>query len=130
MELDGFLADSSKPLHINIKTALKQMNSTAYFSRPANMTCHNYCTSSTMPPGTRHLLGLGLNFCIKRDHPSNNYKKTIDRFKNDVRRIATFKDKEEDTGYIPGMYIKSDYDFAPTHIQQSRNACPISSPTF
>ena len=66
-----------------------------------------------MPPGTKSLLGLGLKYCIKRPRPTNKLDNTINRFKNDVRRIHFFKmnPMEEDNGrYIPGLYIKSGWD--------------------
>ena len=73
-----------------------------------------------MPAGSKSLLGLGLNYCIQMPLPTNNYSKTIERFKNDVRRIGYFKfnPPEEppdpnEVRYIPGLYIKSDYEFGP-----------------
>ncbi len=73
-----------------------------------------------MPAGTKSLLGLGLNYCIKMPLPANNYKQSIRRFTNDVRRIGYFKfkppDPKDDDGeirYIPGLYIKSDHEFGP-----------------
>ena len=77
------------------------------------MACHDYCAIKPMPPGTKSLLGLGLKYCIKRPRPTNKLDNTIDRFKNDVRRIHFFKmnPMEEDNGqYIPGLYIKSGWD--------------------
>ena len=67
------------------------MDSFLYFSRPANMKCHNHCTINKSPEGTNALLGLGLNFCIKQPKPTNDIEKTITRFEDDVRRIWFFK---------------------------------------
>ena len=44
-----------------------------------------------MPTGTKSLLGYGLKYCIKMPLPTNKWKKTLERLKNDVRRIAFFK---------------------------------------
>ena len=65
-----------------------------------------------MPPGTKSLLGLSLNYCIKCPHPTNKLDKTINRFKNNVRRLHFFKMnliEEDNDDYITGLYIKSDW---------------------
>ena len=83
-----------------------------------------------MPAGTKSLLGLGLNYCIKMPLPTNNYNRTIKRFKNDVRRIGYFKfkppDPKEDPNevrYIPGLYIKSDHEFGPVEKCEEIEQC-------
>ena len=64
-----------------------------------------------MPQGTRRLLGLGLKYCTSRARPTNKINKTIDRVKQDIRRMAFFKEnppkKREGVRYIPQLYIKN-----------------------
>ena len=109
----GYCADPSLPPWANKLDYIKRMTVEQYSSRPANMGCHDYCMIKAMPPGTKSLLGLGLKYCIKRPHPTNKLDNTINRFKNDVRRIHFFKmnsTEEDNGGYIPGLYIKSGWD--------------------
>lgn len=67
-----------------------------------------------MPLQIKSLLGLGLKYCIKKSLPSNDWKRTLERLKQDVRRIRFFKlhpPEEEDNNeitYIPGLYFKSE----------------------
>jgi len=53
---------------------------------------------------------LGLKYCTLRARPTNKIKKTIDRAKQDIRRMAYFKEhppkKREGVYYIPQLYIK------------------------
>jgi len=71
-----------------------------------------------MPPGTKSLLGLGLNYCIQSPKSSNELDKTIERFKTDVRRVSFFvhnppeeNEKDADTiTYIPELYIKGTWE--------------------
>ena len=100
-----------------------------YLSRPSNMACHNYCEpKSSMPQGVKSLLGLGLRYCIRAPKPSNDLDKTIERFKNDARRISHFifnpPDVEEDRGvqYIPELYIKSDW-IPPESVSKTIERC-------
>ena len=99
---------------------IKQMTVQEYYSRPTNRACHDYCVDLHMPVGARSLLGLGLKYCVKKTHPRNNYKKSIERFKSDVRRINWFiENPPEDDGideerkYTPGLYWKSDWEPPP-----------------
>lgn len=92
-----------------------QMTPSAFYSRATNMTCHNYCNPpSAIPIGVKSLLGLGLKYCIKAPRPTNKLDTTIDRFKNDVRRISFWKfnppEEEEGTTYIPELYIKGNWE--------------------
>ena len=83
----GYCADPRKPTWENKMDYIKQMTVQEYYSRPTNRACHDYCVDLHMPVGARSLLGLGLKYCVKKTHPTNNYKKSIERFKSDVRRI-------------------------------------------
>ena len=91
---------------------MSNMTVSEWFARPTNMACHDYCRHMPMPRGLKSLLGKGLKFCIRRPRPTNNIKKSLKRFKKDVRRIAMFKEnpspEEPGVRYIPGLYIKND----------------------
>ena len=72
---------------------------------PANMAVHNICAdSSSIPHGYVLALGLGPKFCIKRSHPTNDYRKSLARFKRSIRIKYQFLGKP-DGNYIPGLYI-------------------------
>ena len=87
------------------------MTPTQYLARPTNMTCHNLCKNNPMPQGTRRLLGLGLKYCTLRAFPTNRINKTIDRAKQDIRRMPFFKEnpseKRAGVHCIPQLYIKN-----------------------
>ena len=76
---------------------------------------HNLCGSTTnLPIGTKRLLGLGLNYCIKKPYPDNNIEETIDKFIRDIRSTHYWNNIHEDDPlnqrkYIPKLYIKSDH---------------------
>ena len=111
----GFVADESKPLWENINHAMGGMTLQEFIHRPSNMACHNYLTDSPLPVGTRDLLGLGLNYCITTSTLSTTTK-TFTRLRQDIRRKyhlaqATPKPNQYGPDYIPGLYIKSDYEF-------------------
>ena len=117
VEAYGFCADPKKPTWNNLEDYLLRMTPNQYFARPTNMACHNYCTLKHMPAGTKILLGLGLKYAVKRPRPTNLTKRTLTRFKEDVRRKcfwlltppkANQPEGEKDT-YIPGLYIKSNW---------------------
>ncbi len=46
-------------------------------------------------PGTKLLLGLGLNFCIKNKQMNNNIEATIKNFKNDARQCYFIVDNQD-----------------------------------
>ncbi len=79
-----------------------------------------------MPAGAKHLIGLGLKYCIKRARPTKNIVKSIERFNNNVRRIAFFKfnpkenDDNNNDDYIPGLTIPSGFtfDYSTTEIEK------------
>eukprot|EP00956_Cyclotella_meneghiniana_P015107 scaffold22917_cov55-Cyclotella_meneghiniana.AAC.3 len=78
------------------------------------MSCHNLLQSSALPPGTKKLLGLGLNYCIRAPSILSTTANTHNRMIEDVRRIYHLKDNiQDDDDYIKQLYIKSDYVFDP-----------------
>ena len=105
---EGFLADPSKPLWQNKKDYLANLPIELLLSSPSNMAVHNLCLHPNkiyIPKGTISTFGLGLNFCIKSAHPTNNYKKSLNRFKRDIRIKHLFRDKPDNGNYLPGLYI-------------------------
>jgi hypothetical protein len=112
MLADGFLADPELSTWENVQSIIYSNNSYSYFDRPSNMACHDITKSIRPPRGSKRLLGLGLNFSIKNTTPTNDYSKTIDRFKNDIRRMYFIENKDDDDDkrlYNPQLYIKSDW---------------------
>lgn len=82
LKQDGFLADPSKQLWENKIAYLEILPFHYIQSMPSNMAVHNLCIlPSSIPKGTISVLGLGINFCIKKPHPTNNFKKSLQRFK-------------------------------------------------
>jgi len=109
----GFVADPDQPLWYNVEKRLGEMESAEYYSRPTNMACHNYLVENGLPPGTKSLLGLGLNYCLK-PKLIDTTEKTFDRFTGDIRRKYAFSinpPEDTDGDYIKELYIKSDYEF-------------------
>jgi hypothetical protein len=110
----GFCADPDLPTWNNLLNYVQQLTTEQLNFRPTNMSCHNYCEDVPPPPGTRALLSLGLKYCVRYPRPTNNINSSLNRLENDVRRIFTFLNKqEEDNNYIPQLYIRSDHIFKP-----------------
>ena len=83
------------------------------------MACHNLLHHNALPPGTRDLLGLGLNYCIAPSKIETTTE-TFTRLSEDVRQKFHLNEKPPDDTqdsessereYIPSLYIKSDYKF-------------------
>lgn len=71
------------------------------------MKSHNLCTKLTPPQGFERLLGLGLNFCIQREHPTKNYKESFERLRKDLRTRYLFKDHIDNPDFNKKIYIPS-----------------------
>jgi hypothetical protein len=54
--------------------------------------------SKKLPLSSIQLLGLGLNFCLKKPKPTNKIKATIKYFKKDIRQEYTFHHVPEGKG--------------------------------
>ena len=89
MCLYGYCADGNLPTWKNQENYIGSMTPTEYLARPTNMACHNLCENNPMPQGTRRLLGLGLKYCTLRARPTNRINQTIEKTKQDVRRMAS-----------------------------------------
>ena len=85
------------------------MTSSQYFYNPNNKQVHILLEKKQqkqLPPGSIQLLGLGLNFCLKKPKPTNKIETTIMRFKKDIRREYTFRNVPDSEGnYIKQLYI-------------------------
>ena len=99
----GFLADPSLPIWKNVLQTLGDMTTDQYFSHPTNLQCHNYLGDHLMPKGAKVLLGLGLNYCIKTERPTNKLTKTITRIREDIRRKYFFAQNQQQE--VEGRYI-------------------------
>ena len=115
----GYLAEPSWPLWRNRNNYVMRMSVREYLAMPRNRTCHNLLRRLPLPPGTKTLLGNGLNFCVTHKYPANKIEETISRYSNDVRRTVFWRDREqEDDGpsnstYNPKLYFKSSTEFEP-----------------
>ena len=89
--LYGYCANGNLPTWKNEEIYIGNMTPTQYLVRPTNMACHNLCKNNPMPQGTWRLLGLGLKYYTLRARPTNRTNKTIDRAKQDIRRMAFSK---------------------------------------
>ena len=84
--------------------------------RQRNMAYHNLCTTLTLPPGTRDLLGLNLKFTIKTPVPNPDISMTMKRMHWEVRLAYRHKDYDDDDdekegeSYNPKIYLHSAWD--------------------
>lgn len=109
----GFVADPTWPLWKNVERRIGEMSEEEFNMRPANMACHNLLRDGVPSPnGTKTLLGLGLNYCIKSPLRSKiTTKHTFTRLREDVRRMYALRDAPDQGDYIQSLYIKSDWKF-------------------
>ena len=111
----GFFSNPELPLWVNRLNAVASMDKRIYFSHPHTMAMHDLCTTISPPIGTKHLLGLGLKFCIERGTPNQKLLDGILRLRHSLRlrewldRTHPFRD-DETSGYIPGLYVNSDWE--------------------
>eukprot|EP00978_Attheya_sp_CCMP212_P022588 scaffold67602_cov45-Attheya_sp.AAC.1 len=73
------------PPWVNRLNAVASMDPRIYFSHPHTMTMHDLCTTLSPPTGTKHLLGLGLKFCIERGQPNQKLLDGILRLRHSLR---------------------------------------------
>ena len=85
----------------------------AYFNRVSNLTCHNLCQSTYIPPAVTNLLGLGLKFCIADRPPPNKLSNSFSRLRDDVRTRYHISssggsdDNSDNPSYDPKLYVKN-----------------------
>ena len=83
----GVAADPDLLLWQNVEVQLKTMDMTEVRSRPRNMACHNLLQRLELPSGSKELLGLNLNYCVKPPSIAHMTKMTFTRLQNDLRRM-------------------------------------------
>ena len=115
-----FLADPKLPLWHSVKRRLKFLRLDAYkLGRLGNMAVHDLL-GSKMPSGTRGLLGIGFNYSITRPSTTGTTIGTVNRLKNDLRRIYAFRYSPplDDENYIKNctssLNISSDQPRTPS----------------
>ena len=109
---DGFLVDPSIPMELEVRRIIGEMTVAEFESRFIKMACHILCTQPNPMPRVKALLGLGLNFCVRKPRNDMNIEETMTRMRKDVRRMYFFADRGEDElgEYNPKIYIRSDWD--------------------
>jgi hypothetical protein len=80
----GYIGDKTEPLWQNVERIISRMSMFQYFNRPKNMAYHNLCINKSPPKGIGSTLGLGLKFCIQSPLPPPNFKKSFERFTEDI----------------------------------------------
>ena len=66
LERDGFLVDPAKPRALELQRIIRKMPAEEYESSFLKMTCHVLCANNNPFPRVRTLIGLGLNFCLRK----------------------------------------------------------------
>jgi len=104
----GFHANPSLTKQQNFNKALEMCNN-AQNKQPTNLSFHNLCTSNTIPPYTRQLLGLNLKFCLTPKVPRNNVKKTVIQMARSIRTHYYLKENasHNESNYIKQIYVKN-----------------------
>ena len=104
----GFHANPSLTKQQNFNKALEMCNN-AQNKQPTNLSFHNLCTSNTIPPYTRQLLGLNLKFCLTPKIPRNNVKKTVIQMACSIRTHYYLKENasHNESNYIKQIYNKN-----------------------
>ena len=82
--------------HQNKINILANIPSKIYFALPKKASFHNLCSTTSVPPGTNHLLGLGHKFIPHRSHApiENDLDKSIKAFERDARIRHFFEDRQ------------------------------------
>lgn len=108
----GFVAYPTLPLWKNVKNRLMGMELREYLAGSVgNLTCHNLLRNLGLPAGTKKLLGLGLNYCLKAPSTTATTANIYSRMIEDIRRMYHLRDAGNNDEYISRLYIKSDYKF-------------------
>jgi hypothetical protein len=74
----------------NIRKHFASLSAELYFNQPRNVAFHNLCVNTVLPPTVRTLLGLGLNFCLRRTMSSGPTAIDTARFKRDAHTRMFF----------------------------------------
>jgi hypothetical protein len=104
----GFCSDPSSSIQKNFNTAITAL--TSYPNKqPSNLTFHNLCQQNELPPGTKHLLGLNLKYCLTSNKLDDGVNNTLLKLAQSIRtkhflNTAGFGENSE---YIPQIYLKN-----------------------
>ena len=108
----GFAANPRLPLWKNVENRLGSLGVDEFSGGVLrNTSYHNLLEKYNMPTGSKKLLGLGLNYCLKEPSLRATTKDTFDRMTEDVRRMYALKGAGGVSDYISSLYVKSDYCF-------------------
>jgi len=118
----GFFANPKYTLQKNFNIQVSQQYSTSG-TQPNNLTFHNLCDRNKLPPGTRQLLGLNLNFCLASKNAKENINKTVLKMARSIRIRYFLKQQglTNDDDYAKQIYIcNSNWHPppAPLHIEE------------
>lgn len=121
----GFIADPNKNTTGNLIKLIGEMPPDTYFNRPTNRRLHNLLSRGAPTGRLKAILGMGLNYCIREDRPTNNTTKTFQRLRRDIRRINFWSGQGEDNNdYNPKLYISQEkwFDRASPEIEEGIDA--------
>ena len=134
----GFIADTALTIKQNVTNTLRNMNTYTYFNKVNNLAFHNLCVHSKPPACLKATLGLGTKFCVQDSKPKRNVDDTIRRLHKDIQVRLFFANKEDDSNYIPELYIPSKWepdlpnvdaekmidDFEAALLEEKKKLCP------
>lgn len=118
-ERDGFLADPSKAVGVEVQRIVGTITATEYECRVKNMTYLNLCLNTNLVFKLKSLFGLGLKFGLRKPRAEMNVSKTITHLRHNIRQTYCFMNKMDDDDesreYIPSLHINSDWDPPPVN---------------
>jgi hypothetical protein len=110
----GFAADPFQSTGANARQYLGSFPPELYFAKPHNTAFHNLCVSTCLPPTIRALLGLGLNFCIRRSVSNGVNALDTDRFQRDAFTRMFFAGAQPLTG--TNLFHRTDWQPHPQEL--------------
>ena len=118
----GFCADPHQPTWQNVQDYVSLLPQSYLFKYNTNYKgCHNLLHPNILfPRSIPSLLHLGLKFVVHPPRPTQYLPDSIARFKQDVRRISTFRaaPPPKEGSYIPQLHIKSDWEPDPSDVPE------------
>jgi len=104
----GFQANSCLSLQLNFNQAVKNDYYTPTLL-PKNLAFHDLTTSGNIPPNTKQLLGLNLNFCVAQNTLPYKIDETNRNLAYSIRTREYLKNSEtlQDSTYIKQLYLKN-----------------------
>jgi len=104
----GFCSDPLSSIQKNFNTALTAL--TSYPNKqPSNLTFHNLCLQNELPPGTKHLLGLNLKYCLTSNKLDDGLNNTLLKLAQSIRtkHFLNSTGTGENSEYIPQIYLRN-----------------------